>query len=235
LKLKGIKISNLLIAILKNQFGHLILLLALLFGVYKVIETNPFILIGNLWGVETKIWFYIAIASPIFHQVYVLITWRLELHYKSITAAFGLAGFDFFKKGFAILIMSRLVTIAFLAISNANTLKINENLSYLISFLLFIPTVYLFYSVTKYFGMDRAFGIDHFYPEKIMDTPIIKKGIFKYTSNGMYVFGFFILWIPAFLFQSKAALVVALFNHLYIWVHYYFTELPDMKIIYSKK
>jgi len=25
---------------------------------------------------------------------------------------------------------------------------------------------------------------------------------------------------------------VALFSHLYIWVHYYFTERPDMKIIY---
>ncbi|MGH8650439.1 MAG: hypothetical protein ACREUP_14225 [Burkholderiales bacterium] len=33
---------------------------------------------------------------------------------------------------------------------------------------------------------------------------------------------------------SPAALGAALFNHLYIWVHYYSTELPDMKRIYGE-
>ena len=83
--------------------------------------------------------------------------------------------------------------------------------------------------------MDRAFGIDHFEPEKYKHTSMVKKGIFKYTSNGMYIYGFLILWIPGFLFLSKAALLVALFQHIYIWVHYCFTELPDMKFIYKKK
>jgi len=36
------------------------------------------------------------------------------------------------------------------------------------------------------------------------------------------------------LLRSEAALVAALFNHLYIWVHFYFTELPDMKFIYGE-
>ena len=61
-----------------------------------------------------------------------------------------------------------------------------------------------------------------------------KKGIFKYTSNGMYKYVFLLLWIPGILFQSKAALLAALFQHIYIWIHYYFTELPDMKFIYGK-
>jgi len=76
-------------------------------------------------------------------------------------------------------------------------------------------------------------GIDHFYPEKYKNETFVKKGIFRYTDNGMYIFGFFILWIPGILLQSKAALLAALFNHIYIWVHYYFTELPDIKEIYS--
>jgi hypothetical protein len=50
----------------------------------------------------------------------------------------------------------------------------------------------------------------------------------------MYVFGFLTLWVPGLWFASAAALVVALFNHLYIWVHYYSTELPDMKRIYGE-
>ena len=81
--------------------------------------------------------------------------------------------------------------------------------------------------------MDRAFGIDHFQPEKFKKEPFIKKGIFKYTSNGMYIYGFLMLWVPGLLLLSKAAILVAVFNHVYIWIHYYFTELPDIKIIYG--
>ncbi len=51
----------------------------------------------------------------------------------------------------------------------------------------------------------------------------------------MYVFGFFSFWAPGLWFASVAALFVALFNHLYIWVHYYSTELPDMKRIYGEE
>ena len=71
-------------------------------------------------------------------------------------------------------------------------------------------------------------------PEEVKKESFVNKGIFKYTSNGMYLFGFLILWIPGLLLQSKAALIIALFNHIYIWVHYYFTEQPDIKIIYKK-
>lgn len=81
--------------------------------------------------------------------------------------------------------------------------------------------------------MNRAFGLDHFKPEEVKKEPFVKKGIFKYTSNGMYIYGFLFLWIPGLKLQPKGALLVALFNHLYIWVHYYFTELPDMKLIYQ--
>jgi len=38
--------------------------------------------------------------------------------------------------------------------------------------------------------------------------------------------------VQGFVFLSKTALLIALFNHLYIWVHYYFTENPDIKFIY---
>jgi len=80
--------------------------------------------------------------------------------------------------------------------------------------------------------MDRAFGIDHFEPDKAKTFPLVNKGVFKYTANGMYVYGFLMLWVPGFLFLSKAALLMALFNHIYIWIHYYYTEKPDMNFIY---
>jgi len=209
------------------------MLLVLLAGIYLYADKDASLLKGELWGMSTSTWFLLAILSPIIHQIYVLVCWRLELFYNSISKVFGTRGFKLYKIGFAILILSRLLTITLLAVSNANTLNMNAVLAYTIAGILFIPAAYLFYSVKKYFGMDRAFGIDHFQPEIFKNTPFIKQGIFKYTDNGMYIFGFFILWIPGLLLLSKAALLVALFNHLYIWVHYYFTELPDIKVIYE--
>lgn len=50
----------------------------------------------------------------------------------------------------------------------------------------------------------------------------------------MYVFGFLMAWIPGLWFGSAAGLVVALFSHAYIWVHYIATERPDMRRIYSQ-
>ncbi len=38
--------------------------------------------------------------------------------------------------------------------------------------------------------MERAFGIDHFEPEKARLLTMVDKGIFKYSPNAMYVFGF---------------------------------------------
>ncbi len=45
--------------------------------------------------------------------------------------------------------------------------------------------------------------------------------------------GLMILYLPGLLLLSQAALLLAAFNHLYIWVHYYCTEKPDMKVIFS--
>ena len=128
-----------------------------------------------------------------------------------------------------------MITIIILAVSNEGTLYINPILSYSIAIILLVPSLYLFYSVFKYFGMDRAFGIDHFDMKKARKWKMVDKGIFRYSSNAMYTYGFLILWIPGFLFMSKAALLAALFNHVYIWVHFYFTELPDMKFIYGTR
>ena len=217
----------------KYQHWHFLILLILLVSIYFCVSNDASFLKGRFLDVNTSIWFLLAFLSPIVHQIYVLICWRLELFYNSLSKVFGVNGFKFYKIGFAILILSRLLTIVLLAISNTNTLNINKIFSYVLASLLFIPFVYLFYSVKKYFGSDRAFGLDHFQPEKFKKEPFVKKGIFKYTSNGMYIYGFFILWIPGLLFLSKAALLIALFNHIYIWVHYYFTELPDIKTIYD--
>ncbi len=229
----NIKIKN-VGKIFKLQLWHILILIALLFTLYYYAKTDLTFLKGDLWGMSTISWFVFAILSPIVHQLYVLVCWRYELYYKGISELLGNSGFQSYKVGFTILILFRPLTIILLAISNTMTININPAFSYVLSGILIIPAIYLFYSLKKYFGIDRAFGIDHFFPEKFRNEPMVNQGIFKYTSNGMYVYGFLILWIPGILLQSKAALLIASFNHIYIWVHYYFTELPDMNVIYKE-
>ena len=187
----------------------------------------------SFWGISTELWFWLSIAAPIFHQVYVWIVWRLELYRNTFTSRFGLRrAFNIYRIGFSILLVSRLFFITTLALSSQNSLTINPVFSYLVAATITPAIIYLLYSIKVYFTMDRAFGIDHF--DKAYKEPYVKAGIFRYTDNGMYIFGLMILYLPGLLLFSKAALMLALFNHLYIWVHYYCTERPDMSVIYGK-
>ena len=126
-----------------------------------------------------------------------------------------------------------MIFITILAFSSRNTLAVPDVLVYLLAGIIIPPVIYLEYSVKKYFTIERAYGIDHF--DKEFNKPFVKKGIFRYTDNGMYIFGLMVLYLPGLLLFSEAALIVALFNHVYIWVHYYTTERPDMKTIYGNK
>ena len=222
--------------LLKHQGYHLLFLTALLTGIYWLLENDPnsTYLEGEFFGKDSQFWLLLAVLSPIVHQIYVLIIWRVELYYKGFSKLFGKNAFTIYKVGFAILLLSRVVTLILLAISNRNSLEINAVGLYGFTLFCLVPALYLFYSVVKYFGIDRAFGLDHFQPEAAREWALVNKGIFKYTNNGMYIFGFFALYIPGILLASKAALLIALFNHIYIWVHFYTTELPDMKEIYGE-
>ena len=64
---------------------------------------------------------------------------------------------------------------------------------------------------------------------------MVREGAFAWTSNAMYALVFLGLWSVALFTGSLAALAAALFQHAYIWVHYYCTELPDMDLIYNAR
>ena len=215
----------------EKQGQHYFLLIVLLIGVYFLATGD--VLSGQLWGIGTQTWLWIAIATPVLHQIVVVFLWRAELYHHKMTEWFGDKAFPIYKVIFTILFVGRPVTLILVGISNGNTLGWNSTLAYMLVVVLFIPSAYTFYSVLHYFGMDRAYGEDHFKPDEYRSKPFVKQGMFKYTDNAMYKFAFLILWALAFLFISKAALLVAAFNHLYIWVHFYFTELPDIRHIYG--
>jgi len=117
-------------------------------------------------------------------------------------------------------------------LADAGSLTQFRSLQISLGILLLIPTFYTFWSIGKYFGWQRALGGDHF-RQKYREMPIVNQGIFRYSSNGMYTFAFLAFWAIALLTGSTAALAAALFQHAYIWVHWYCTEEPDMRVIYG--
>ncbi len=220
--------------ILEKQFQHVIALILLLSGAYLITQGNDFFT-GQFLAISSKIWFWASIAVPVIHQVIVIFTWRGELHYQWMTGWFGEGAFKIWMIGFTILFVARPISVWGLAIANRGTLPIQPVIGIILGLFCIPPVAYLGYSIHHYFGFARAFGEDHFEPDRYRDLPFVAEGIFRWTPNAMYKFGFLALWLPGFLLISKAALLSALFSHIYIWVHFYFTELPDMHHIYGKE
>jgi hypothetical protein len=219
-------------SIFVGQSAHAVLLFAL--GVCVMLAANlPGFFIGELAGIGTQTWFVLVIANAVVHQYYVWLCWRVELHAGLLTRWLGAAAFPAYAVAFTVLIVARPILVTALSIANAGTLPIDEGLALVAAALLCVPVVYLGYSIKRYFGFTRAFGIDHFDPAW-RDKPLVRAGIFRFSRNSMYVFGFLLLWIPALYFRSTAAIVAAAFSHAYIWVHYLTTEKPDMEFIYGR-
>ena len=219
--------------VIEKQTGHLIGLAVLIAGLCAA-SRIPGFLEGSFLGLSTGTWLVLSVANAIVHQIFVWLCWRLQLHGRTLTRAFGKAAFPLYAVVFVILIAARPILVAFLAISNSGSLPADPILSKVIASLLVAPLIYLLYSIARYFGFARAFGLDHFDPGA-PSWSIVRKGIFRWSRNSMYIFGFIALYVPAIYFRSIAALAASLFSHIYIWVHYFCTEKPDMAHIYGKK
>lgn len=215
----------------EKQVYHLLALGVLLAALFFISRTPGFDT-GAFAGVSTPAWLIAFLAVTVTHQVFVWICWRLQLHYGTLEKYLGRSAFPVYAAIFAVLIAARPVLITLLAIANQNTVGLNQTAARVIAVLMALPVCYLGYSIARYFSFKRAFGIDHFDPS-YRTLGLVKKGIFRFSGNSMYTFGFLALWIPAIWCMSLAALAAAAFSHLYIWVHYFTTELPDLRRIYG--
>ena len=217
---------------MERQLQHLLLLLSLLIMAAWWFQSEG-MSDGSCLGVSTASWFWWSIAFPILHQLWVVVCWRLELYRGSLSKALGQSGFRLYAAGFALFSAGRIFTMIALAVANQGTLAVDPRLTKLLALAVAVPATYTFYSVGRYFTFRRALGIDHFDPA-YRDAPLIRQGIFRFTRNGMYIFGMAAFWIPGLVWSSKAGLLSAAFTHAFIWVHYFCTELPDMRHIYGK-
>ena len=97
---------------------------------------------------------------------------------------------------------------------------------------LLIPALLTLHTVVTRFTVKRAAGGDHF-RESYLSMPMIREGMFRWSPNSMYSFAFLGLWSSALIAGSWQALVVAFFQHAYVWVHMYTVEAPDMRWLYG--
>ena len=218
--------------VFEKQRQHILILVAILALILTLAHFGD-VYEGNFLEVSTQTWFVINLAVPILHQIFVLITWRLELHYALLTRFFGSSAFLVYGIPFMILLILRPVCILALAVSNRMSLEANQLVLNGIAGVLLVPLLFVAQGIVRHFGIRRAMGIDHF-DSSYRDAPLVRAGIFKYVRNAMYTLGLLILWIPGLILASRAALLAALFNHTYIWAHYFTVELPDMKHIYGE-
>jgi len=216
----------------ERQWLHALALMALLVGAWFVARSCPCFHRGEFWGISTWTWFWIAVEVPILHQVFVALFWRAQLHTDLVPRLFGRYGFEVYATLFTVLILARPVVIIILALSSEGSLVGNPAIFKILAVVAAVPAVYLFFSVARFFGFKRAYGIDHFDPS-YRSLSLVRQGIFRFTGNAMYTFGFLIVYIPGLWFASRPAIVAAVFSHIYIWVHYLTVEKPDMRHIYG--
>jgi len=225
---------NKLSLIFERQWLHVLLLGLMLVGAWFAARSCPCVQRGQMCGISSWTWFWLAIEIAIVHQVFVWFCWRTELHFGLMSRVFGRMAFGLYAAGFAILFLGRFVAILILAFVTRDSIVFSTLAVKTLAVACLIPSVFLGYSVMRYFGILRAFGADHF-DASYRDLPMERRGIFRLTPNAMYIFGFFALYIPGLWFASRPAIAAAVFSHLYIWVHYFTVELPDMRRIYGER
>ena len=220
-------IQNKLNFFFKHQIWHIGGTIVLFFIGAQIVDLDNNI--NTFLGISALRWFMIAMVIPLVHQVYTWLCWRSELCWKSISNSIGFKGYVVV---FFILIISRFSAVILCFVDYGSLYKPGW-VAWIVSIIIFIPGVYTMYSVKQYFGFIRAAGADHF-DLKYKNMSFEKRGIFKWSSNAMYMFGLSIPFAFAISTGSESMFVVSVYSYISIWLHYFCTEKEDFKVIYGK-
>ncbi len=215
--------------IFRGQIQHVMIAALLTAGTYWLLRDST----GRFLGFGVMNWAAGTIAVTLVHQIIVAVVFRLQLHLGLMTRLFGKHALKVWGAVFLPFLFGRPLALLCAGVADMGSLEGNRVLQLLGGVLLLLPAGWAAHSVLKYFGIGRALGGDHFF-DRYANMPLVKKGAFGYSSNAMYSFVFLGLWGIGLLCGSWNALVLALFQHAYIWVHMYCTEGPDMEIIYGR-
>ena len=216
--------------ILEGQPQHLLMTALMLCGAAYLLQESSSQ--GRFLGLESFGWAWLSIWAAVLHQVVVAVGFRLQLHRAVLTRTFGPRDFDIWRAIFLPLLLARPVTLLITASLDAGSLGGWRAGEILLGVALLIPALLTLHTVVTRFTVKRAAGGDHF-RESYLSMPMIREGMFRWSPNSMYSFAFLGLWSIALIAGSWQALVVAFFQHAYIWVNMYTVEAPDMRWLYG--
>jgi hypothetical protein len=212
----------------EGQAQHLLIGALLYAGAVSLLNPGE----GAVWGLTSLEWAVTSILLAIAHQIIVAVVFRLQLLYNGWQRLFGVYDMKIWGAVFLIFLLARPFTVFMVGMSDAGSLNVSRVLTLSSGAIFLLVSLWALYSTVRHFTLKRAFGGDHF-REEIRALPKVNGGVFDYTDNAMYGVAFLGLWGIALLCDSYSALVVACFQHAYIWVHMYTTEQPDMRRMYS--
>ncbi|MGR3342805.1 MAG: methyltransferase, partial [Paracoccaceae bacterium] len=204
--------------VFRGQLQHAMIAALLTAGACSLLRQPD----GSYFGLSPIRWAYIALFVALFHQVMVAIVFRLQLHFDIMVRLFGDRALRIWGAMFLPFLAGRPLLLLVAGLADMGSLSGNREAQLIIGAALLIPAVWTMHSVFKYFTIPRALGGDHFH-DQYLNMPLVDQGAFKYSSNAMYSFVFLGMWGIALLTGSWNALVLAMFNHAYIWVHMYCT------------
>lgn len=229
-KLDNIRTRSTWAQVFEGQPQHLAIALLMALGAVSLLTPDQDA--PRLLGLTAKGWAEASIVLAILHQIIVAIVFRLQLHRNMMTKLFGGRDMEIWGLIFMPLLVLRPITVIMTGWADAAPITGFRNLEIIIGLALLGAAIWAMHSVIVHFTIPRALGGDHF-RNYYASMPLVRKGAFRFTANAMYGVAFLGLWGIALLFGSWNALVVALFQHAYIWVHMYCTEAPDMALIYA--
>ncbi|MFT6696837.1 MAG: protein-S-isoprenylcysteine O-methyltransferase Ste14, partial [Paracoccaceae bacterium] len=210
----------------EGQLQHAAIALLMTFGALSLLSEPAEA--KTLFGLTVIGWAKLSIALALIHQIIVAFVFRAQLHKNLMTRLFGERDMKIWAVIFLPLLVVRPLTIIMVGWADATPLTGYRGVEVILGLAILVPAVWAMHSTLFHFTLPRALGGDHFRDEYLA-MPMVDKGVFKYTKNGMYGIVFFGLTAIALLFGSWNALVVAFFHHAYIWVHMYCTESQDLK------
>ncbi len=206
-----------------QHIGFAILMAAGAWALLQTPENAP-----KLLGLTASGWAWIGIQLALIHQIIVALVFRLQLHKNLMTRVFGARDMTVWASVFMPLLIVRPIAVILTGWADNEPITDYRTLEVIVGLALFLLAGWGIHSTLVHFKLPRAIGGDHFRDE-YLTMPMVNEGIFKFTPNGMYGVVFLGLWGIALLFGSWNALVLALFQHSYIWVHMYCTEAPDLR------
>jgi len=218
--------------IIEGQPQHLAIALLMAAGACALLDTPENA--PRMAGLTSTAWAQTSIILALIHQGLVAVVFRLQLHRNLMTRLLGDKDMRIWAALFMPLLVARPITLIMTGWADTTPLTQYRMAEMTLGTLLVLLAIWAMYSVLAYFTLPRALGGDHF-RDHFAGMPLVNRGTFRFTSNAMYGVVFLGLWGIALLFGSWNALVLALFQHGYIWVHMYCTEKPDMEWIYGDR